>query len=91
MQPTTETASRVEYVIGADRNNPDDVRSHLYANTPAGLLPMCGYGWNRSDGEALSILRGYRSARGICLLCQRNIDEGREPVKAGFRHKTKWL
>jgi len=80
------------YIEGADRNNPDEARSHMYLdNAQLGLLPMCGYGWNRSDGNAFSILRGNGSARGTCKICEKNIAAGKQPVMDGFPHKTKWI
>lgn len=81
----------MEYVTGACRNEPDATRAHLYADTDEGLFPMCGYGWNRSDGTSLSILRGHGSRRGTCRLCKKNAEQGRPPVKNGWPHKTKWL
>lgn len=53
--------------------------------------PMCGYGWNRSDGESFSILRGHRSARGTCQLCKANVEANKPAVTDGWAHKTKWL
>ena len=82
----------VGYIIGADRNNPDEARAHYYARTKAGhYWPMCDYAWNRSDGAAFSILRGHSSARGICKLCEKNIDDNRRPVINPRPHKTKWI
>ena len=52
--------------------------------------PMCIYGWNRSDGERLSIFRGHRGARGLCKICQKRSVAGLPAVIDG-RHKTKWL
>lgn len=67
--------------------------SHMYAEYDNGdYLPMCRKGWNRSDGESFSILRGHVGAKGICKTCQRNKDAGKpgvEPVSDS--HKTKWL
>lgn len=79
------------YVEGLDRNEQHKVRSHLYKETPDGLYPMCGYGWNRSDGEAFSIFRGHKSSRGTCKACIKNIKAGKDPVFNGFPHKTKWI
>jgi hypothetical protein len=82
----------IDYIIGADRNNPDEARAHMYAKTAAGhLWPMCDYGWNRSDGERFSILRGWGSARGVCKLCERNIEQGKRPVIKPRPQKTRWL
>lgn len=55
------------------------------------LYPMCGYGWNRSNGQSYSIFRGNKSARGTCKLCMRNLEAGKNPVIEGFPHKTKWI
>lgn len=79
--------------VGVDRNDPDGVRSHLYVPDPevGGLVPMCGYGWNRSDGSAFSIFRGWASRRGICKLCERNLAAGRPPVTEGWPHPTRWI
>lgn len=82
----------IDYVSGADRNNPDRARSHLYARTSAGnLWPMCDYGWNRSNGARFSILRGWGSARGACVTCQRRADAGLRPITQARKHKTRWL
>lgn len=80
------------YVDGADRNNPDAARSHTYTGPSYHELvgPLCIYGWNRSNGESLSILRGNGSGRGHCATCKKREAEGRGPV-APSRHKTKWL
>jgi hypothetical protein len=82
----------LDYVLGADRNNPDEARAHLYAEMDDGrYLPMCDYGWNRSDGERFSILRGWGSARGTCRLCEANVKSGKDPVSKARPHKTRWL
>jgi len=81
----------MKFTIAVDRNEPDNSRAHYYAHTKHGLLPMCGYGWNRSDGSSFSVLRGWTSRRGTCKLCERNITADKPPVKNGFPHKTKWL
>jgi len=82
----------IDYVSGADRNNPDAARSHLYAKTAAGnLWPMCDYGWNRSGGNRFSILRGWGSQRGQCAICERRAALGLRPVVHARKHKTKWL
>lgn len=79
------------YRSGTDRNN-QSALSHTYAEMSDGeLWPMCGYGWNRSDGERFSIFRGSPGTRGHCKLCEKNIALGRAPVIDGFPHKTKWL
>ena len=81
----------IEYVHGMCRNEQDKVRSHLYVETPKGLLPMCDYGWNRSDGERYSIFRGHKSARGVCKICIKRRDAGLPPVIKARPHKTRWL
>jgi len=82
---------RTGIVIGACRNEPDESRAHLYKYVDNELYPMCGYGWNRSNGNAFSILRGWGSQRGTCKLCENNVKAGKQPVMDGFPHKTKWL
>ena len=54
------------------------------------LLPMCIYGWNRSNGFAFSILRSNTSSRGECKLCRRNVEQGKSPAEPS-EHKTAWL
>lgn len=82
----------VRYIIGADRNNPEKSRAHYYAITAFGKYwPMCDYAWNRSDGQAFSILRGWGSSRGECRLCLKNMAEGKRPVVTARVHKTRWL
>lgn len=72
--------------------NSDYALSHTYAETKDGeLLPMCGYGWNRSGGEAFSIFRGFPGSEGDCRLCHKRLNGGKPPVRDGFPHKTKWL
>jgi len=81
----------IDYVWAADRNEPGIRREHLYAMTKAGnLWPMCGYGWNRSNGHRISILRNY-PGRGQCRLCEKAHAEGKRPSPRGWTHKTKWL
>jgi hypothetical protein len=81
----------VYYRSGQDRNE-NYALSHTYAETSAGnLWPMCGYGWNRSNGSRLSILRGSPGTEGDCKLCRRNVLAGKRPCHQGFPHKTKWL
>lgn len=75
-----------------DCRNDDRALSHTYADMSDGsLLPMCGYGWNRSDGERFSIFRGSPGTQGDCKLCAKNVAAGRAPVADGFPHKTRWL
>jgi hypothetical protein len=80
-----------EIVEGCCRNEPNKSRSHLYKYVDGELYPMCGYGWNQSGGESFSILRGWRSERGTCKLCEKNVKAGKTPVMDGFPHTTKWL
>ena len=83
----------VGYRSGQDRNN-DDALSHTYAmmDDPwTDLLPMCGYGWNRSNGTGFSIFRGSPGTEGECLICRRNVAAGKPPVAEPWPHKTKWL
>lgn len=82
------------FIIGADRNNPDEARAHLYEVMPGDeyeLRPMCTYGWNRSDGSAFSILRGNGSARGTCKICTRRRDADLPALEVGGAHKTRWV
>ncbi len=66
--------------------------SHTYAMMADGeLWPMCGYGWNRSDGRRFSIFRDAPGTEGSCKLCRRNVAAGKPPIFDGFPHKTKWL
>lgn len=82
----------MRYRSGSDRNEPGLRVSHTYFDDPIdGLLPMCGYGWNRSDGERFSILRGSPGTEGDCKRCRANVRAGRPPVRGGWPHKTKWL
>jgi len=85
--------SKLLYRSGSCRNAkyPGEVKSHTYVETEDSLAPMCGYGWNRSNGEAFSIFRGSYGTEGNCKLCQRNLAAGKSPITDGFPHKTKWL
>lgn len=90
-EPTILAAGVTGYCSGQDRNE-DWATVHTYAIMEDGrLLPMCGYGWNRSGGEAFSILRGSPGTQGDCKLCAKNVAAGRPPVEGGFPHRTKWL
>lgn len=90
-----ETHSSIEdYRSGSCRNSePGIVKSHTYATIEGddSLYPMCGYGWNRSDGDRYSIFRGSFGTEGNCKQCQKNLREGKPPVIGGWSHKTKWL
>ena len=91
---TTVNENR-RYVEGADRNNPNEARSHLYQQVGEGvdysLVPMCEYGWNRADGMGFSILRGHGSARGQCRMCAKRRAAGLPPVSEPRGHKTRWI
>jgi hypothetical protein len=81
----------VGYRSGSDRNEPNAL-THTYAMMDDGdLWPMCGYGWNRSDGSRFSIFRGSPGTEGDCKLCAKNVAAKRAPLIDGFAHKTKWL
>lgn len=80
------------YVPGMGRNPGEQYgRSHLYYVTDDwDYEPMCGYGWNRSNGEAFSIFRGHIAMRGICKFCQKRADKKLRGVPP-MKHKTIWL
>lgn len=79
------------YRSGQCRND-DKALSHTYAEMSDGnLWPMCGYGWNRSNGMRFSIFRGTPGTEGECRLCRRNVAARRPPVTEAFPHKTKWF
>ena len=78
------------YRSGRCRNNAYAL-THTYAECEDGLWPMCGYGWNRRDGEGFSIFRGSPDTEGDCKLCRMNVEAGKPPVRDGFKHKTRWL
>lgn len=88
-------AATVEgYRSGSNRvaDNEPKGRDHTYAMMSDGnLWPMCGYGWNRSDGTRFSIWRGSPGTQGDCLLCMKNVIAKKSPVFDGFSHKTKYL
>lgn len=83
----------MKYVEAIGRNPGEDKNhSHLYAEDGDSYLPMCTYGWNRSNGEAFSIFRGHRGGRGLCARCAARRAAGLPPVEArAGSHKTKWL
>lgn len=81
----------IGYRSGQCRNN-DRALTHTYAMMDDGeLWPMCGYGWNRSDGSRFSIFRGSPGTEGDCKLCAKNVTAGKPPVIDGWSHETKWL
>jgi len=78
------------YITGHDRNEPDVV-THIYkGNFSDPGLPMCVRGWNRSDGEGYSILRGNVGNVGLCKICVRRTLSGKDGVSSRKR-KTKWI
>lgn len=83
----------INYIEAIGRNEGEDKQhSHLYALTEKGdYWPMCIYGWNRSDGESFSILRGHAGRKGLCKICQKRKDKGLDPIYKGANRKTKWL
>ena len=80
-----------KYVEAMCRNEGDKVRSHIYKKTKGDLYPMCGYGWNRLDGDGFSIFRWHKSRRGTCKTCLKGMEQGKDPIVDGWAHKTKWL
>lgn len=82
------------YIEAIGRNPGEEKNhSHLYAVDDNGdYLPMCRYGWNRSNGEAFSIFRGWRGRKGLCRMCKKKAEKNLPPVEAKENsHKTKWL
>lgn len=80
------------YISGIGRNTGDEkLKTHLYdgdMNDPG--LPMCIYGWNRSNGSGYSIYRNNFGESGICSICLRRAQLGLKGVQPS-EHKTKWL
>lgn len=73
-------------------SNPTDVAALAGLGARTGYLPMCRYGWNRSDGESFSILRGHTGARGLCKTCLKRAKAGLLGVESvPGSHKTKYL
>lgn len=84
--------SEVAFYRSGQCRNSNGAMSHTYAEMSDGeLWPMCGYGWNRSDGHRFSIFRGSPGTEGDCLICRRNVAKKKAPVMEGFDHKTRWL
>lgn len=84
----------VDYTTGIGRNPGDEHRTaHLYAiHDDGSYLPMCRKGWNRSDGERFSILRGNVGTKGTCKTCEARKAAGLHGVESvPNSHKTKWL
>lgn len=88
-QPLNVQAMR--YRSGVCRNEQEKRHSHTYAEVDGKLYPMCGYGWNRSDGTGYSIFRGTWGTEGSCKRCQNNLRTGKPPVMNGWPHPTKWI
>lgn len=82
-----------KYVEAVGRNPGEEKQhSHLYLETDDGYLSMCRYGWNRSDGSAYSILRGWKGGKGLCKTCERRAAANLPGVESvPGSHKTKWL
>lgn len=73
-------------------SEPTDVAAMVGLGARTGYLPMCRYGWNRSDGEGFSIFRGHRGGRGLCKICEKRRAAGLPGVEAvPGSHKTKWM
>ena len=90
-EPLVPSAGVAFYRSGSCRNDPRAM-DHTYAEMEDGeLWPMCGYGWNRSNGTRFSIFRGSPGTEGECKLCRKNVAEGKLPLTIGFPHKTRWL
>ena len=86
--------SVLRYVEAIGRNSGEERQhSHLYAiNDKGEYLPLCIYGWNRSDGARFSIFRGHTGARGLCKICDKRRKQGFGGIEdAAGSHKTKWL
>lgn len=90
-----EQAMKLQGVTGyrsGQCRNDDNALSHTYAEMRDGaLLPMCGYGWNRSNGTRISIFRGNVGTEGDCRLCRMNVRLARTPVKTGIKMRRRWL
>ena len=85
-------AQKVAYYRSGECRNSAGAMTHTYAQMEdGGLFPMCGYGWNRSDGTRFSIFRGAPGTEGDCKVCRKNVAAGAAPLFDGFPHKTRWL
>jgi hypothetical protein len=79
------------YRAGQCRND-DNALSHTYAEMESGdLWPMCGYGWNRSNGHRFSIFRGAPGSEGDCKICARRVRLNLPPVLEGIERPTRWI
>jgi len=83
----------VAYYRSGQCRNDEKALSHTYAQMTDGKLwPMCGYGWNRSNGTSFSIFRGAPDTEGDCLICRRRVAAQKPPLTdGGIRRKTRWL
>ena len=83
----------MDYIEAIGRNPGEEKQhSHLYAVDKKGnYWPLCRYGWNRSDGERLSIFSGHVGMRGTCKICAKARDAGSKGIRKPVPHKTKWL
>lgn len=71
---------------------PTDVASMAGLSARTGYLPMCRYGWNRSDGAGFSIFRGHTGKRGLCKICEKRMRLGLHGLESvPGSHKTKWI
>jgi hypothetical protein len=82
-------AERV-YVEAIGRNPGEETgRSHLYRLPD--YMPMCEWGWNRSDGERYSIFRGHRGAKGCCRTCLKRAEAALPAIYEAKGHPTRWI
>jgi len=83
----------MKYIEAIGRNPGEEYQhSHLYAvDEEHDHIPMCIYGWNRSDGGRLSIFRGHRGSRGLCKNCEGRAKAGLHPITGNATHKTKYI
>jgi len=73
-------------------SEPIDIASMAHLGATTGYLPMCLYGWNRSNGEAFSIFRGHSGTKGLCKICKKRAEQDLPGIEARSNsHKTKWL
>lgn len=71
------------YIAGMDRSSEGNkLVTHLYKgdfSDPG--FPMCKRGWNRDNGSDYSIWRGNISEKGICDICMRRAEQGKEGIE----------
>ena len=79
------------FAVGQDRAEPDVV-AHIYTTDECGhaVMPMCSLGWNRGNGMDFSIARGQMGRKGVCKVCVRRMQEGKDPVPPKMR-PTKYI